>query len=172
MRGGRPADADILQLPVVDRGAVAEGDLDFNDHANVMVYLRILIDTTVRGLAPGGLGFDYPPAYRCGLFAVDHHAQYLSELRLGDAYTTHVRLLHATDRAVHTMAYLRDAARGRVATTLESLFLNVDQGTRRVAPFAPEIRPRLAEFARRSAELPWRAATCGAIGAPGGPLTA
>lgn len=171
MRGGRPEEADVAELPVVGRGAVTEADLDVNGHMNVLVHLRLLTDATVIGLAPGGLGPGYPTLHGCGIFSVDHHVQYLSELRLGDQYTTHLRLLGASDRAVHTMVYLRDVRRQRVSTTLETLFINVNHGTRRAAAFPSEVRRPLAELARRDADLRWPAPTCGSIELPGQPIS-
>jgi acyl-CoA thioester hydrolase len=167
MRNGRPLDADVVTLPVVDRGRVAEEDIDFNGHMNVNVYLRVLTTTTIRGLTPAGLGYDYPEAYAHGLFSVDHHAQYLSELRLGDEYTTHVRLVGASDRGVHTIAYLRDVRGTRISATLESMLLNVGHESRRVGSFPEEIRQRLAGELDKASALVWSPVVCGAIQLPG-----
>jgi acyl-CoA thioester hydrolase len=166
MRGGRPVDDEVLRLPVVDRGVVGTGDIDFNDHMNVNVYLRILTTTTIRGLEYCGLGYDYAPKYQCGLFSVDHHARYLSELRFGAKYTTHVRLVEASDRGVRTVAFLRDVEERRIACTLESLLLNVDHVTRKVTPFAPRIVERLAEATKEASGWEWSATNCDSIAMP------
>ncbi|MFT3797478.1 thioesterase family protein [Microbacterium sp.] len=157
----------MQQLAVVDTGVVSPDDIDFNDHMNVNVFLRILTETTIRGLEPAGLGFGYPALHRCGLFSVDHHAQYLSELRLGAPYSTHVRLVAASESGVHTVAYLRDVEGRRVAATLESLLLNVDHATRRVVRMPAEIQQRVAELSRAHRALLWPAQVCGAISVPG-----
>lgn len=39
------------------------------------------------GLDTWTLGYEYAAAHAHGLFSIDNHAQYLSELRLGDAFT-------------------------------------------------------------------------------------
>jgi acyl-CoA thioester hydrolase len=167
MRGRRPVDDEVLRLPVVDRGVVGTSDIDFNDHMNVNVYLRLLTTTTIRGLEYCGLGYDYTPKYHCGLFSVDHHARYLSELRFGAEYTTHVRLVEASDRGVRTVALLRNVAEQRIACSLESLLLNVDHVTRKVTPFAPRIVKRLAEAAREASGWEWSATSCDSIAMPG-----
>ncbi|WP_051423383.1 thioesterase family protein [Arthrobacter sp. MA-N2] len=167
MRGGHPVDDEVLRLPVVDRGVVGTADIDFNDHMNVNVYLRILTTTTIRGLEYCGLGYDYAPKYHCGLFSVDHHARYLSELRLGAPYTTHVRLIEASDRGVRTVALLRDVEEQRIACSLESLLLNVDHVTRKVTPFLPGIAERLAEATKEASGREWSATSCDSIAIPG-----
>jgi acyl-CoA thioester hydrolase len=167
MRGGRPVDEEVRQLPIVDRGVVTEEDIDFNHHMNVIVHLRILTTATINGLTSGGLGYGYPSVYKCGLFSVDHHAQYLSELVGEQEYTAHVRLLAASDRSVHVMAYLRDVSGKRIAATLESLLLNVAYGTRQVAPFPDPVLAPLSELLRAHQSLDWVAKTCGAIIVPG-----
>jgi acyl-CoA thioester hydrolase len=171
MQGGCPVDDEVLRLPVVDRGVVSTSDIDFNNHMNVNVYLQILTRTTIRGLEYCGLGYDYAPNYQCGLFSVDHHARYLFELRLGATYTTHVRLLEASDRGVRTVALLRDAEKQRIACSLESLLLNVDHATRKVTPFAPRIAERLAEAATEASGWEWSAMSCESIAMPGKLLT-
>jgi len=171
MRDRNPVDDEVIRLPVVDRGVVGTEDIDFNDHMNVNVYLRILTTTTIRGLDYCGLGYDYVPKHQCGLFSVDHHARYLSELRLGAEYTTHVRLVEASSCGVRTVAMLRDVKKQRIACTLESLLLNVDHGTRKVTRFAPGIIEKLNEAARNASQLEWTTKCCDSIAVPGTLIT-
>lgn len=170
MQHGRPDDEAVRQMPVVRHGVVTPQDIDINDHMNINVYFRLLTESTIEALEPQGLGFDYPRTRAMGLFSVDHHAHYLAELRLHAPYTLHVRLLSATDRGVHTVAYLRDSNRERVSCTLESALLNVDHASRKVARFPPDITQRLLDRYQLDAALPWDPATCGRITIPGRPL--
>ncbi|UKA60458.1 thioesterase family protein [Arthrobacter sp. FW306-2-2C-D06B] len=161
-----PSVEEITALPAIDRGAVQKDHIDVNGHMTVMRYLDILTAGTITACGEYGLDLSYPKAHCMGLFAVDHHARYLRELRLGTHYTAHVRLLDASEQAVHTMAYLVDLDGGSVSSTLETLLLNVNLTTRRVARFTENTIAALATGLARSKALPWEVRGCGTMRMP------
>ncbi|GAA1930989.1 thioesterase family protein [Microbacterium aoyamense] len=146
------------------------GQIDENGHLNVIRYLDIQARATTVACGEYGLDLSYPAECGMGLFSVDHHARYLRELRLGDAYRVHVRLLGASVTGLHTMAYMVGIAGGEVVSTLESLLLNVDLETRRVTRLRSDRAERVAAGLRRDSALPWTSATCSSIRLRGRPL--
>lgn len=167
MNSPHPPPAEVTALPTVANDFVCEDDIDVNGHMTVTRYFGILTSGTIAACGEYGLDLSYPATHGMGLFSVDHHACYLRELRLGTRYSAHVRLLNASEQAVHTMAYLVDVDGGRVSSTLETLLLNVNLTTRRVARFSEDTIAALTTGLVRSEALPWQAQGCGTLRVPG-----
>jgi acyl-CoA thioester hydrolase len=166
MKTPLPSVEEVTALPAINRGVVHEDHIDVNGHMTVTRYLDILTSGTITACGEYGLDLSYPAAQGMGLFAVDHHARYLQELRLGTEYTAHVRLLDASEQAIHTMAYLVDVDGRRVSSTLEALLLNVNLATRRVARFTDNTIAALTTGLSRSKALPWEVRGCGTMLVP------
>jgi acyl-CoA thioester hydrolase len=171
MKTPLPSVEEVTALPAVHHGVVAEDHIDVNGHMTVRRYFDILTSGTITACGEYGLDLSYPAAHGMGLFAVDHHAGYRGELLLGTRYSAHVRLLDASEQAVHTMAYLVDLDGRRVSSTLETLLLNVNLTTRRVAKFTNNTILALATGLARSNALPWEARGCGTMLVPEGKVT-
>lgn len=166
MKNPQPTFDEIRDLPPVTIGQVKEEHIDINGHMNVTCYFEILTSGTIAACGEYGLDLSYQPRQGMGLFAVNHHAGYLRELRLGARYSVHVRLLDATAQGIHTMAYLVDTENRKVATTLESLLLNVNLSTRHVDQFPPSTLDALTAGLERGNGLPWTSSGCGTIRLP------
>jgi acyl-CoA thioester hydrolase len=132
----------IRELPTIDFGTVAEHQIDLNGHVNIRVFFDILTSATINYCDEFDLGLSYQNRAAMGLFSVDHRIRYIRELRLGEGFSVHVILLQASDRGLHTMTYMVNVA-GIVTTTLETVFLNVDLVSRRVAPFSESAQQQL-----------------------------
>lgn len=167
MRSLQPTFAEISSLPVVLEGTVPSEFIDANGHMNVTRYFKILTDATIQSCAEFGLWPDYQKDFRMGLYGVEHHARYLREILQDGRYSAHVRLINATDRAIHTMAFLIHQDTSQLTTTLETLFLNVDLETRRATPFNQSTVRALSASHRREKEREWSPQLSGVIRAPG-----
>lgn len=117
--------------------------IDSNNHMNVSCY-QIVFDATSDQLLQT---LDYGMAYRQRTlhtsFVLEVHMRYLRELLLDDPIVAEVRLVGVDDKRLALLYTLSHAEQGYVAAVCEALLINVDQTTRRAAPFLPELAERL-----------------------------
>lgn len=172
MKGRVPTWEEISHLPALDAGVVHAGQIDVNRHMNVNEYFPILTMATITACGEYGLDLSYPVSRGMGLFSVDHHARYLHELAVGDAYTAHAHVLDATDRGARAMAYLVHSSSRQVVSTLETVLLNVSLATRRVAPFADDTVLGLREGLAHDRAREVYPELCASMRLPGRPVLA
>jgi acyl-CoA thioester hydrolase len=110
-----------------------------------------------------GIVESYRSQRKMTLFTAEHHLVYLSELREGDEFSVHARVLGRTDKAVHMMTFLLDRTRERLSNTLEIMLVHVDLTSRRASALPEDVATGLDEYIARSAAMDWSAPTCGAI---------
>ena len=153
---------DLLPGPVV--GVVTDEFIDMNGHMNVLHYL----DWGSRGaealVEHAGIDDAYRATRRMGLFTVEHHLAYYGELRRGDTFSVHARVLERSDKVLHLMTFLVDRSANRLANTLEILLVHVDLETRRAIGLPADIAAAFDTDIARSRRLDWSAPVCGAIG--------
>jgi acyl-CoA thioester hydrolase len=58
-----------------------------------------------------------------------------------------ILLVAADDKRLHTFEQLRHATEGWVSATSENMTIHMDMNARKVAPFPPDIRARIANLA-------------------------
>jgi acyl-CoA thioester hydrolase len=157
----------IASLPAVDSGRIQAEQIDANGHLTVTQYFGLLSSATLSACGEFELDLRYPVAQGMGLFSVDHHARYIGEMMLGARYSTHARLLNASETAVHMMAYLVDLDQQRLSSTLETLLLNVSLTTRAVTRFSGDTIATLSAALGRAQALPWDETGCKSVRMPG-----
>jgi len=155
---------EVLQLPATREGTVPPEYLDENDHMNIGRYLEEASLGLWRLTIELGMGPEYIEQRRQTTFTAEHHLSYLSELRLGDAISVHPRLLERSDKVLHTITFVVDRTRGRVAATCEATLVHVGFDTRRPEPFPGDVLPDLDAEIARSQALDWAAPVCGVMG--------
>jgi acyl-CoA thioester hydrolase len=159
-----PTFEEISQLPIEFEAAVGPEHIDANGHMNIRHYLEFNARGTWRIVEGIGINDGYRSGRALGLFTAEHHLRYYSELRDGELFSVHVRVLGRSERAVHLMAFLLDRARRRLANTLEVVAVHVDLTTRASAPIPADISGRIDRQIERSDELSWPSPTCGVMG--------
>lgn len=87
-------------------------------------------------------------------FTAECHVRYLREIHLGDPVQISVYLLAADEKRLHTFEEFRHANEGWLSATSENMTMHMDMGARKVAPFPPDIRARIAAVAATHAALP------------------
>ena len=87
-------------------------------------------------------------------FTAECHVRYLREIHVGDPVQVWVWLLAADDKRLHTFEELRHATEGWTSATSENMSLHIDMATRKVAPFPPDIRERIAAVASAHSAVP------------------
>lgn len=127
--------------------------IDSNQHMNTFCYQTVFDGASDLLLQT----LDYSAAFRQRSlhtsFVLETHMRYLRELLLGDQIVAEVRLVGVDDKRFHLLYTLSHVAQAYVAATCEALLINVDQATRRAAPFLPELRERMERLLRAHQQL-------------------
>ncbi|MDN5791050.1 MAG: thioesterase family protein [Micrococcales bacterium] len=113
--------------------------LDYNGHVNDSAYAVICTRANEMFLDALGLGAAYQQATGCTLYTVEAHLRYLAEVRQGARLTAETIVVDADAKRLRIHTTLRDHEAVLVLTG-EYLYLHVDQGTGRVAPFPDDRR--------------------------------
>ncbi|BDU00082.1 thioesterase family protein [Nocardia sputorum] len=158
-----PTAPQIRAIPAALTATVTEAETDGNGHMNVLHYLNRNSQAADVLVREAGVDESYRQDRRLGLFTAEHHLAYYSELREGDSFSVHVRVLDRSDKAVHMMTFLLDRERDRLSNTLEILLVHVDLEQRRATPLPRDIAAAFDGFLAQSAALGWDAPTCGAM---------
>jgi acyl-CoA thioester hydrolase len=112
----------------------SEEMIDYNGHLNIGCY-GILFEEAARSILPR---FDLSQAYRDRtghtLFASELHVVFRREVFEGEAINVYLRLVDATDRAIHAIYLMVKGSDGELAASQEILYLHVDLVARAVAP--------------------------------------
>jgi acyl-CoA thioester hydrolase len=159
-----PTVDEVLQLPAVREGVVPPEYLDENDHMNIGRYLEEASLGLWHRTIGMGMGPEYIEERRQTTFTAEHHLTYLSELRLGDAISVHVRFLERSDKVLHTLTFIVDRTHGRLAATVEATLIHMNFDTRRPEPFPDDVLPEIDVEVERSEALGWAAPVCGVMG--------
>lgn len=128
--------------------------VDGNGHFNLAYYAVTFDHATDAFLDYLDLFHDYTARSRCALFALEMHLAYVRELLGGDPIRFTTLFLGFDDKRLHFFHEMYHGDEGRLAATCELLFLNVDVGRRRAAPFSAADAARLAKVKAAHDRLP------------------
>jgi acyl-CoA thioester hydrolase len=118
--------------------------IDYNGHLN-MAYYNVMFDRAIDQMwLQLGIGPGYLKERGGSTFTAECHVRYLREIHLGDPVQVSVWLLAADDKRLHTFEELRHATEGWLSATSENMSLHMNMTARKVAPFPPDIRERIA----------------------------
>ncbi|GAC1337763.1 MAG: thioesterase family protein [Acetobacteraceae bacterium] len=126
--------------------------IDDNGHLNLAYYLVLFDWATDAIWAAIGLGDAFRATGR-GTFAAESHILYKAELVAGDTVTVRSQILGLDGKRLHLSHEMNKVQDHSVAAQQEIMFLSVDLGSRRVAPFPAEVAGRIAAAACAHAGL-------------------
>jgi acyl-CoA thioester hydrolase len=127
--------------------------IDYNGHLN-MAYYNVMFDRAIDEFwLELGIGPVYKKERNGSTFTAECHVRYLREIHLGDPVQISVWLLEADDKCLHTFEELRHATEGWLSATSENMSLHMNMGSRKVAPFPPDIRERIQTVVRAHSAL-------------------
>lgn len=158
-----PSVAQVRQIPVTKSLTVGPEHIDENGHMNVRHYYDVAEQASVDEFTSWGVGVDYPDQTGFGIFTVQQHLTFLSEVLKGEQVSVHLRVSDRTPKFVHTHAYLVNDARDEIAQITETLVAHVSMETRKTAPWPDVVADALDEAISQSEELDWSST-------PGGPI--
>ena len=129
--------------------------IDYNGHLN-MAYYNVMMDRAIDELwLQLGIGPTYMKERNGSTFTAECHVRYLREIHLGDPVQVSVWLLEADDKRLHAPSEeLRHATEGWVSATSENMTMHIDMSVRKVAPFPPDIRARIADVVKAHSGVP------------------
>ena len=129
--------------------------IDYNGHMNVAYYL-VLFDRCVdEAFEKLGMGPDYVMRQNASFFTVEIHVNYLRELPPGAPVTATLQLLAFDEKRIRVWLELYHADEGFLSASSEQLYLHVDMGARKTAPFPDQVVARLEAMTAAHAALPW-----------------
>jgi len=127
--------------------------IDYNGHLN-MAYYNVMMDRAIDELwLKLGIGPTYMKERHGSTFTAECHVRYLREIHLGDPVQVSIWLLGADEKRLHTFEELRHATEGWLSATSENMTMHIDMSVRKVAPFPPDIRARIADVVKSHAGL-------------------
>jgi acyl-CoA thioester hydrolase len=128
--------------------------IDYNGHLN-MAYYNVMFDRAIDELwLKLGIGPAYMKERQGSTFTAECHVRYLREIHLGDPVQISILLVAADEKRLHTFEELRHAGEGWLSATSENMTIHIDMGSRKTAPFPPDIRARIDEVAQAHAAIP------------------
>lgn len=163
MRVAMPGYEQVLELPSLMERVVPESWQDLNGHVNVRHYLELFDAASWPMLADFGLDERVFRERRQGLFDLEHHLWYLSELHVGDTVSVHARFIARTAKRFHGVMFALDRTRGRLASVFEYVSSGADLSARRTAPLVAELATELDRRIAGHSQLSWPAPVCGVI---------
>ena len=162
MRSPHPTYEQLAELTAYAEQPVPVAFEAINGHLNVRHYTGIASEGLDESLVDLGIPQNWP-AHGHACFSAEHHLIYLAELRTGDRMSSRVRLLGRSERAAHVLVYLLDESHQRLSYVMEEIFLHIDMGTRRTAPWPDDGAAALDKRVAEDAELPWEPDVSGSM---------
>jgi acyl-CoA thioester hydrolase len=162
MSGARAAMSFPYPLPELDlaapldrhRGAVLPEWIDPNGHMNVGYYVVAFDGASDTFFEQIGVAWTYTLHKLGMIFALEAHVTYERELHAGDKLRITTQLLDHDAKRAHLFHAMYHGDEGWLAATNELLFMHMDYGTRRAAPWPEETMRRLAALAAAHGSLP------------------
>ncbi len=159
-----PTYAQVIELPGTPPRAVPPEFIDENGHMNIGRYLEVASHALWDATTAIGLGQTYIDDRGMSTFTAEHHLTYLGELLEGEEFSVHVRLLDHSDKVMHSVTFLVDRQRERLAFTCEATLVHVDMATRRPTPFPQDITAGLDRLVLEHNAVTWPSPVSGAMG--------
>jgi acyl-CoA thioester hydrolase len=128
--------------------------IDFNGHMNLAYYVVVFDEATDTLFNALGIGRAYKQATNNGTFAAETHTLYERELLLDDRLRVVTQAVAADARRLHIVHEMFREGEAERAAMQEIMYLHVDLGLRRVAPFPADAAARVQEAVAAHAALP------------------
>jgi acyl-CoA thioester hydrolase len=158
-----PTVAQIDELPSLMERVIPPEWEDLNGHVNVRHYLELYDAASWPMLAAIGLDEKVFLERRQGLFDLEHHLWYLSELHVGDKVTVHWRFIARSAKRFHGVMFVVNRTRGQLASAFEYVSTGADLEARRTAPLPAEFAAHLDRMIAEHSRLAWPAPVCGVM---------
>ena len=153
----------IKRLPVQLHMTVPPEWQDRNGHVNVQYYQTLYELGGYEVLREAGNLDDLVKTTGTGMFDLEHHICYLSEILVGNQVSTYNRILAVNNKRIHGMYFIVNDSRNRLASTIEYMTACVDLNARRTTVFPQQIYLVVKQRLESHEQLDWIAPVCGAM---------
>lgn len=154
---------EVQQLPLHYRVTIPTEYLDYNGHMNVRWYMAISNDAIPSFFKSVGMKRETLHAAGSGVFALQHHIQYLAEVRAGETVAIHTRIVGFTPKRMHFIQFMINESSKKLACIIEVLNSHIDLTIRRTSPYPRHIAERIVTILTEQEQLAWDAPICGSI---------
>ena len=165
MRVKQPAADQLWQLPSLGQYTVPSEWEVHNNHVNVKYYMMLYEMAGWPMVTNMGMDEAYFHERRCGLFDLEYHIRYVTELHAGDQVSIYSRLVNRTGKRFHGLMFILNNSRNVLVSSLEFVTSGANLDTRRTAAFPDDIGARLDSMIEEHCRLPWSAPLCGVMSA-------
>jgi acyl-CoA thioester hydrolase len=135
-------------------GEVLPAWIDYNGHMNLAYYVVLFDQATDLLFDALDLGLDYRRSTGKGTFVAETHTLYQNELLVSARVRVRTQILGSDEKRLHLAHEMFEIGSDKRAAAQELMFLHVDLVARRVCPFLPELRRRVAAWTAAHAALP------------------
>lgn len=136
------------------RGVVLPEWVDFNGHLRDAYYM-LLFSMAFDGFMDRiGLDAQGRAATGHSMFTLECHVNYLLEVKQGAAVEVRIQVIAQDAKRLHVYLGLHLDGTEPLLAGSEQMWLNMDMGTKRSAPFAPAVLPRVLALAEAHSALP------------------
>ena len=159
---------NLDDLPITWQGEVLAEHIDRNGHMNITWYTALFGMGTMQALSNVGWVFQRKTdasdnSERRGIFALEQHLRYLSEVLLGEKLTIHTRYLARSEKRIHFIHFLRIRGNDKLAATGEVVMAYMDLNIRRMTEFPESVKQEIDRLMSLHSELQWPAPVCGSM---------
>ena len=130
-----PKPDEVRELPRLMQVTIPSDWEDENGHVNVQFYMRLYEQGGRPLMKSLGMDDTYFSERRLGLFDLEHHIFYFSEIHVGESVSIYARLLDQTAKRFHGIIFVVNDSRDRLSSTLEFITSGADLENRRTAPY-------------------------------------
>jgi acyl-CoA thioester hydrolase len=160
-----PTVSQLRELPLQLAMTIPPEWEDRNGHVNVQYYLTLYELGGWVILEQAGFDDDWFKNSGFSMFDLEHHLNFLAEIRVDDRVSAYHRILSTSEKRFHGVYFVVNDTTERVASTLEYVTTCVDMRTRRTAAFPADLAEGVAQMLREHRKLGWEAPSCGFMSA-------
>lgn len=136
------------------RSSVVPEWVDWNGHMNVAYYIMAFDQAGGAFMRNMGLGRNYVNNKLGMTFVLETHITYDREVREGAPLAFKTQLLDRDAKRIHVFHEMYHAEQGYLASTSESIVMNIDYATRKSGPWPDQAAERLEKIWTVHKELP------------------
>ena len=160
-----PTTEEVRELSHLMQVTIPPDWEDENGHVNVQFYMTLYEQGGRPLMDILGMDDAYFSERRLGVFDLEHHISYFSEIHVGDSVSIYARLVDRNDKRFHGIVFVVNDSRDQLASALEFISSGADLEARRTAPFPDDIAAALDSVIAEHRRLTWDAPVCGVMSA-------
>ena len=154
----------LHELPVQLEKVVPPEWEDRNGHVNVQYYLTLYELGGWVILEQIGFDEEWFTKHHVSVFDLEHHLNYLAEIRIGDQVKTFHRVAGYSSKRFHGMYFIVNETANRLAATVEYVAGCIDMKARCTTEFPDALAAGIESLRLEHQRLDWALPLCGVIG--------